>query len=130
MKITTKTSLARVAAVASTLLAATAFAAPSAPKAPVFHPLTGDLVRASRARDSILELDLPAGRQALEGIDPNDAALSIERARLLLFSGDYDGAVALLGRGDLAATEEGAELGYISLGCARGMTRTAPHGRR
>jgi hypothetical protein len=125
VKNTTKTSLARVAAVASTLLAATAFAAPKvAPKPPVYHPLTGDLVRASRARDSILELDLPAGRQALEGIDPADAALSVERARLLLFSGDYDGAVDLLGRGDLAGTEEGAELGYISLGCARGMAST------
>lgn len=122
MKTSTLKKLARIAAVASTLLAATALAAP--PKEPVYRPLSGDLVRAARARDAILELDLPAGRSALEAVDPNDAALSVERARLLLFSGDYDGAVTLLGRSDLAATEEGAELGYISLGCARGMAAT------
>ena len=112
---------ARAAATISTLLAATAVAA-EAP--PTYHPLSGDLVRAARARDSILELDLPAGKQALEGADAADAALSVERARLMLFSGDYDGAVALLRRSDLAATEEGAELGYISLGSARGMAAT------
>ena len=124
MKNTMKTSLVRVAALASTLLAATAMAAPPAAKAPVFRALSGDLMRASRARDAILELDLPAGQHALEGVDPADEALSVERARLMLFSGDYDGAVTLLSRADLAATEEGAELGYISAGCARGMAAT------
>ena len=124
MKNTTKMSFVRLAAVASTLLAATAMAAPHDAKAPVFRPLTGDLMRASRARDAILELDLPAGQHALEGVDPADEALSIERARLMLFAGDYDGAVGLLGRQDLAATQEGAELGYISAGCARGMAAT------
>jgi hypothetical protein len=125
VKNTTKTSLVRVIALGSTLLAATAFAAPpAAPTAPKFRPLTGDLMRASRARDAILELDLPAGQRALEGVDPNDEALSVERARLMLFSGDYDGAVSLLSRADLAGTEEGAELGYISAGCARGMAAT------
>lgn len=114
---------ARLAALGSTLLAATALAAPrQAP--PVFRPLSGDLVRAARARDAILELDLPAGLHALEGADTADTALSVERARLQLFSGDYDGAVSLLRRADLAGTEEGAELGYISLGCARGMAAT------
>ncbi len=104
----------------STLLAATAFAAPPEP---AYHPLSGDLLRASRARDAILELDLPAGRRALDGADPADVALSVERARLMLFSGDYDGAVSLLSRPDLAATEAGAELGYISLGSAREWRR-------
>ena len=116
MKTTTTLRFARAAAAISTLLAATAFAA--APP-PAYHPLAGDLLRAARARDAILELDLPAGKQALEGADAADAALSVERARLMLFSGDYDGAVTLLRRSDLAATEEGAELGYISMGSAR-----------
>jgi hypothetical protein len=124
VKTTTIVRFARIAAVTSTLLAATAFAAPRAPAAPVYRPLSGDLRRASRARDAILELDLPAGQRALEGVDQADAALSVERARLMLFSGDYDGAVSLLARQDLAATEEGAELGYISAGCARGMAAT------
>ena len=122
MKTTRLLGFARIAAVSSTLLAATAFAAP--PQRPVPQPLTGDLMRAARARDAILELDLPAGAHALDGADPADMALSVERARLLLFSGDYDGAVSLLSRPDLAATEEGAELGYISLGSARGMAAT------
>ncbi len=121
MKTTRLLGLARLAAVTSTLLAATAFAAPPEP---AYHPLSGDLLRASRARDAILELDLPAGRRALDGADPADVALSVERARLMLFSGDYDGAVSLLSRPDLAATEAGAELGYISLGSARGMAAT------
>jgi hypothetical protein len=122
VKTTRSLALARLAAVASTLLAATALAAP--PEPPAYHPLSGDLVRAARARDAILELDLPAGRSALDGADPADVALSVERARLMLFSGDYDGAVSLLSRSDLAATEAGAELGYISLGSARGMAAT------
>lgn len=122
MKTTRLLGFARIAAVISTLLAATAFAAPPQPPAPL--PLTGDLMRASRARDAILELDLPAGAHALEGADPADMALAVERARLMLFSGDYDGAVSLLSRPDLAATEAGAELGYISLGSARGMAAT------
>ena len=122
MKTTRLLGFARIAAVSSTLLAATAFAAP--PQRPEPQPLTGDLMRAARARDAILELDLPAGAHALDGADPADMALSVERARLLLFSGDYDGAVSLLSRPDLAATEEGAELGYISLGSARGMAAT------
>jgi hypothetical protein len=122
VKTTRILGFARIAAVTSTLLAATAFAGPSQPPAP--QPLTGDLMRASRARDAITELDLPAGRHALEGADPADMALAVERARLMLFSGDYDGAVSLLSRPDLAATEAGAELGYISLGSARGMAAT------
>jgi hypothetical protein len=121
VKTTRLLGLARLAAVTSTLLAATAFAAPPEP---AYHPLSGDLLRASRARDAILELDLPAGRSALDGADPADVALSVERARLMLFSGDYDGAVSLLSRPDLASTEAGAELGYISLGSARGMAAT------
>src|SRR5262249_4630683 len=55
---------------------------------------------------------------------PADSALAVERARLGIFEGDYDGAAALLGRSDLSSTEEGAELGTIALGCARGMAAT------
>src|SRR4029079_8458838 len=86
--------------------------------------LSGDLLRAQKARDAILEIDLPAARDVLKGVDPADSALAVERARLGIFEGDYDGAAALLGRSDLASTEEGAELGAIALGCARGMAAT------
>lgn len=110
--------LAPLAAIASLGIAALAIAGP-APRA-----LSGDLLRAQHARDAILEIDLPAAREALKGVDPADAALAVERARLGIFEGNYDGAAALLGRNDLASTEEGAELGAIALGCARGMAAT------
>jgi hypothetical protein len=113
--------LLRFAAAALGLSALTSVAGAAPPAA---LPLTGDRVRAARARDAILEIDLPAARRALEGADPSDQALSVERARLMLFAGDYDGAVSLLRRQDLAGTEEGAELNYIALGCARGMAAT------
>ncbi|MFO0756587.1 MAG: hypothetical protein U0359_08860 [Byssovorax sp.] len=92
--------------------------------APAFRPLLGDLSRAGRARDAITEMDLPAATKILEGADLADGALAVEEARLLLFKGDYDASDALLRRPDLSATEEGAELGYIALGCARGMAAT------
>lgn len=84
----------------------------------------GDLDRASRARDAILEMDLPAARAALEGADPMDPALAIERARLSIYEADCDAAAALLARPDLAATREGASLGDIARGCARGSAAT------
>lgn len=110
--------IAPLAALGSTLLAAGALAEPAP------HPIAGDLLRAVRARDAIYEMNLPAARSVLSGADPADSALAIERARLGIYEGDYDGAALLLGRGDLASTAEGAELSYIALGCARGMAAT------
>ncbi|APR83403.1 TPR domain protein [Minicystis rosea] len=87
-------------------------------------PALGDLIRAARAREAILEMDLPAAKSILDGGDPNDAAVSIERARYLIYAGEYDAAAALLTRPDLAKTDEGAALGDIARGCARGMAAT------
>ncbi len=102
-----------------TVLSAGAIAAPRA-----FQPLLGDLSRASRARDATTEMDLTAARKILDGADLADGALAVEEERLRVFQGDYDAAASLLRRPDLAATEEGAELAYIALGCARGMAAT------
>jgi hypothetical protein len=88
------------------------------------HVLTGDRARANRAQAFTLEMDLPGARGVLEGADPADAALAIERARLMIYAGDYDGAAKVLERPDLAATDEGAELGDIARGSARGMAAT------
>ena len=85
------------------------------------HRITGDAGRASRARDAITELDVKAGRAILEGADPADPALALERARLAIYEGDYDTAAQILSRSDLAATQEGAELVEIARGCARSM---------
>lgn len=87
-------------------------------------PLSGDAGRAARARAAILELDVTAAREILEGADPGDAVLAIERARLAIYRGDCDGAAAILGRSDLAATSEGAQLGDIARGCARATAAT------
>lgn len=84
----------------------------------------GDTIRAGRARLAILDMDLDGARGILDGADVKDAALAIERGRLGIYAHDYDGAASLLGRSDLAATNEGAELGDIARGCARGMAAT------
>ncbi|HVY48859.1 MAG TPA: hypothetical protein VHB21_23380 [Minicystis sp.] len=85
------------------------------------HALTGDAARAARARDAITELDVKAGRAILAGADAGDLVLALEQGRLLLYEGDYDGAAQILARPDLAATQEGAELGEIARGCQRAM---------
>src|SRR5262249_12915286 len=81
----------------------------------------GDVARAGRARDALMELDVVAGRAVLDGADPADPALAIERARLAIYEGAYDAAAQILARGDLAGTQEGAELVEIARGCARSM---------
>lgn len=84
----------------------------------------GDMDRAGRARDAILEIDLEVARSILAGADPSDPALALERARLAIYEADCDGAAAILARPDLAATPEGASLGDIARGCARGTAAT------
>jgi hypothetical protein len=84
----------------------------------------GDEVRALRARVAILDMDLAGAKRILDGAEPGDVALAIERGRLAIYAGDYDGAVTLLTRADIAATTEGVELADIARGCARGMAAT------
>lgn len=84
----------------------------------------GDLDRAARARAAILEIDVPAARAILEGVDPADPALALERGRLALYEGDCDAAAEILARPDLAATAEGAALGDVARGCARSTAAT------
>ncbi|HLM71415.1 MAG TPA: hypothetical protein VK459_01940, partial [Polyangiaceae bacterium] len=95
-----------------------------APSAHARLPLAGDADRAARARAAILELDVSAARTILEGADPADPVLALERARLAVYRGDCDGAAAILGRSDLSATAEGAQLGDIARGCARATAAT------
>jgi hypothetical protein len=117
--------------------ASTPLAAPPTPghaEAPGSHPreptilqrlaAAGDTIRAARVRLAILDMDLDGARRILEGTDPRDQALSIERARLGIYAHDYDAAATLLSRADLSGTNEGADLGDIARGCARGMAAT------
>jgi hypothetical protein len=109
----------------------TSAAKPAPPAAPREEPslikvitAAGDLVRAGRARVAILDMDLPEANRILDGADGGDAALSIERGRLAIYAHEYDNAAALFQRPDLAATNEGAELGDIARGCAQGTAAT------
>lgn len=74
---------------------------------------------AARARKAIVEMDVAAARGILGEADEAEPTLALEKARLLLYEQDYDAAVALLERGELASSREGAEL----LGIARGSAR-------
>jgi hypothetical protein len=86
--------------------------------------LPGDVERAARARAAILEIDVPAARALLKDEGAADPALAVERGRLAIYEGDCDGAAAILSRPALAATAEGAALGDIARGCARGTAAT------
>jgi hypothetical protein len=101
--------------------------APTATPAPGGQPsmiqrvaAIGDTLRAGRARLAIVDMDLDDAGRILDGADLRDAALAIERGRLSIYTHEYDAAASLLGRADLAGTNEGAELGDIARGCARG----------
>ena len=55
-------------------------------------PAAGDRIRATRARESILEMELAAAKSILDGAGPEDQTCSIERARHDIHAGDYDAA--------------------------------------
>lgn len=81
-------------------------------------------VSAALARSSTLELDLAGAHAVLDGQETTEAVLAIERARLALYEGDCDRAVALLARGDLGNLDEVRHLGDIARGCARATAGT------
>ncbi len=83
-----------------------------------------DDTRAERAREATVGLDLPLAHAILDGAPADDAALALERARLALYEGDYDAAVAALARPDLARTGAGAELASVALGAQRATAGT------
>ncbi len=113
-------SIKKVLLGAFSLAASLSIAAVSA----AYVPILGDVDRARRARDATLELDVAAARKILEEADTSDTALALEKARLLLYEGDCDGAVQLLSRPDLTNRPEAMELGDVSRGCARATAGT------
>jgi hypothetical protein len=78
-----------------------------------------DAARARDARSAILELDVAKGHALLDDIVSSDAQVSLERGRLALYEGDYDRAVAILSKPELARSDAGAELLAVAEGCAR-----------
>ena len=88
-------------------------------------PLIAEAVvlKATRARLAILELELKAAEVILEG-DDDDPDVAIERARLALYRGDCDGALAVLERPDLDEVDEHPLMLEVAKGCARGTAGT------
>ena len=78
-----------------------------------------DASRAREARDATMVLDVQKAHELLDNLNSSDPELQLERARLALYEGDYDRAVMLLSRPDLARSDAGAELLAVSAGCAR-----------
>ena len=78
-----------------------------------------DDIIAARARVALTELDVAEARRILQDADPDRPAIAIERGRLAIYETDYDKAVAILSRPDLARDATGAELLDIAQGCAR-----------
>jgi hypothetical protein len=79
--------------------------------------------KAVRARLLILELDLAGAEEILSGEDA-DPEVAIERARLALYRGDCDAALAIIERPDLEEVESHPLLLEVSKGCARGTAAT------
>lgn len=81
--------------------------------------LAGDETRATRAREATLELDVEGAKKILDGADPADALLSLERARRALYVGDCELAAGILSRPPLVDEESARELGAVARGCVR-----------
>ncbi|MEO8877402.1 MAG: hypothetical protein ABI461_17540, partial [Polyangiaceae bacterium] len=77
------------------------------------------LDHAGRARELIDGIDLDEARQELSQASADDLDAQIEKARLAIYEQDCDGAVAILKRPELAASEDGRTLADIAQGCAR-----------
>ena len=78
-----------------------------------------DESRAREAREATLSLDVKRAHELLDPADGSDPLIALERARLAIYDGDYDGATTLLARPDLQRTDAGAELIAIAAGSAR-----------
>ncbi len=78
---------------------------------------------ALRARLAILDLRLDDAAKILSDGD-DSADVAVERARLALYRGHCDAAVAIAQRSDVARTEEGNTLLMVAQGCARASAAT------
>jgi hypothetical protein len=76
-------------------------------------------IRARAAHEATLELDVKRAHDLLDDADPADLDLALERARLLVYEGEYDTANAILSRPEISRTDPGAELLGVATACAR-----------
>jgi tetratricopeptide (TPR) repeat protein len=78
-----------------------------------------DAGRIADAREATMRLDLKKAHALLDSIEARAPVVVLERARLAIYEGDYDGASALLSNAELSRTNLGAELLAIADACAR-----------
>jgi tetratricopeptide (TPR) repeat protein len=71
------------------------------------------------AADAVTELDLRQAEALLGSQTPDEPALAFERARLALYRGDCDAALAVLSSPALLASPDTAELRAVARGCAQ-----------
>ncbi len=92
--------------------------------------LTGGPVRAdeagriAEAREATTRLDVKKAHALLDTIESRAPMIVLERARLAIYEGDYDGASASLSNPELSHNKVGAELLAIADGCARATAGT------
>lgn len=81
--------------------------------------LAGDEARAWKAREATMDLSIEEAKKILDGADPGDSLLAVERARRALYAGDCELAAGILARPPLADAPETKELASVSRGCVR-----------
>jgi hypothetical protein len=86
--------------------------------------LADDAAKVAEAQEATIRLDVKKAHALLDGIETRAPRVSLERARLAIYEGDYDGASALLSNPELSHSEVGAELLGIADGCARATAGT------
>ncbi len=108
-----------IAGLALPLDAGSVRAQPSSPAmVPKAEP-SASIERATRAAEHTFTLDFEEARRELAAGDPESLVIATEKARLALYEGDCDAALALLTQPGIAAIEYAASLADISRGCAR-----------
>jgi hypothetical protein len=87
-------------------------------------PSRADPPVAERVRRLIEGLSYDEARRELAADDPNDRALSVERARLALYELDCDAAAAVFEGRDLQSVSDGEWLAQAARGCQRVIAAT------
>lgn len=79
---------------------------------------------AARAHEHTIALEYDKARAELAKADPNHPSVILAKARLAVYEEDCDLAVALVGRGDAALSDEGRVVADVARGCARVIAAT------
>ncbi|MFO7181050.1 MAG: hypothetical protein DIU78_020280 [Pseudomonadota bacterium] len=87
--------------------------------APPASSRVGEKSRAAQVADAITEIDLARAEALLAETKTETPALAFERARLSIYRGDCDAAMATLARPEIGETKEGASLKALAESCAR-----------